>query len=197
MIQFECGWVDRSGVFRRLRGVLMERVYIDTSLVSRLSDQLRGNPLAISEDEAAAILAICSSQVELVTSMKMLEEVLRSANIRQRALLTLIATLSAKVPFQDMIHVTLGSPGSFALGRTHLGGGVLYIDPLILQLREIFDFDDTEHIFQAVRNGCTYFLTLDNSTIVARAKKHAERLEILCPQLRFVLPEELEVLLAS
>ena len=173
----------------------MIKAYIDTSVISRLSDPLKGNPIAVSEADAAAILTICGSEIELVTSLKMLDEVLRSTDIRQRALLALVATLSVKVPSQDLTHSTSGAWGSTAFGTAPFGGGGVYVDPLLDQLRGIFDSDDAEHIFQAVKNDCTYFLTLDKSTIIERAKHHRTELDRLCPNLKFVLPTELEQLL--
>ena len=178
-----------------LRGNDLIKAYIDTSVISRLSDPLKGNPIAISEDEAAAILTICGSEIELVTSLKMLEEVLRSTDVRQRALLALVATLSTKVPSQNLMHSTSGAWGTTAFGAAPFGGGGVTVDPLLVQLRRIFDSGDAEHVFQAVKNDCTYFLTLDKSTIIERAKHNRTELDRLCPNMKFVSPTELEQLI--
>lgn len=170
---------------------MTDKIYVDTNLVSRLSDELYGNPPHISEIEANAILKICSADIELVTSTKMLDEVLETTALRPRALLTLMATLAGKVPFQNITFFVPATLGGSYLGSSYLGGGYSARDPLLTQLLSIFDQNDAEHVFQAIKNNCAFFLTLDNSSIVQRAKNNRQTLNEICPGLKFVLPKEL------
>lgn len=162
-----------------------------------MTDPLHGNPIGITEDQAHALLAICNASVELVTSKKMLNEVLESSELAQRAILTLVATLAAKLPFQE-IQFTYGGSGlgSGHLGAMRLGGGGYVVqDALLGQLQTIFESADAEHIYQATKGGCSYFLTLDASTILNRVKSRNADLGILCPGLSIVSPQELNELL--
>ncbi len=59
------------------------------------------------------------------------------------------------------------------------------------QLCEIFDRDDAEHVFSAVKSNCDYFLTLDRKTILDRVPTNRDALARVCGGLRFVSPSEL------
>lgn len=63
--------------------------------------------------------------------------------------------------------------------------------PLLKKLRNIFDSDDAEHIFQAIVGGCRYFITIDKKTILNRVEDKKVLLEEICPDLEFVSPSEL------
>jgi hypothetical protein len=175
--------------------LISNRTYIDTSVISRLSDPLHGNDFDVTDVQAEALLQICGSGIELVTSKKMLDEVLASKNLKQRALLALVATLAAKGPYTEL-HLLLPVPfGGAAYGGAAYGGVRIVSDPVLDELRSIFDSADAEHILLAFRNDCRYFLTLDDSTILGRAKSHRAKLEEICPGLLLVNPEDLATLL--
>jgi hypothetical protein len=76
--------------------------------------------------------------------------------------------------------------GGAPLGAAPLGGGAVYADPLLVQLWGIFDPGDARHVFQAIKSDCSYFLTLDRKTILARVKSKSVDLAKICPNLRFV-----------
>jgi hypothetical protein len=172
------------------------KIYVDTNLISRLSDLMMGSDeLQITDEQADAILAVCNCEVEFVTSKKMLDEVVLSKNLKQRALLTLLASLAAKVPYKDISFFTSAMLGAAPLGAATLGGGYNREDPMMVELQAIFDANDSEHIFQAIRSDCSYFLTLDRRTIIDKAKNNSEVVQRLCPDLDFVDPEELQTLL--
>jgi len=174
------------------------KIYIDTNLISHLSDLMMGSDdFRITDKQAEALLAICDLDVDLVTSKKMLDEVFRSKNLKQRALLTMLATLAAKVPYKDITYFTAATFGSVPFGAATFGGGFSQTDPLLIGLEKIFDPDDSEHIFQAVKNDCSYFLTLDRSTILNRAKSKPVDMKRLCPEMQFADPEELLSLLKT
>src|SRR5262245_29161626 len=45
-------------------------------------------------------------------------------------------------------------------------GGRLRIDPLFSSIKAILPDENARHVFQAARNGATYFVTADHSTIL-------------------------------
>ena len=45
-----------------------------------------------------------------------------------------------------------------------------------------------EHIYQAARGGCKYFMTLDEDSILKKAKKFSTQLNKICPNSEFVNP---------
>jgi len=67
-----------------------------------------------------------------------------------------------------------------------LGG---WTDPLFRQLKDIFEKDDAEHIFQATKSKCNYFLTLDKKSMLNRVNSKLDKLNEICPNLVFTSPE--------
>jgi hypothetical protein len=150
---------------------------------------LSGRAIQVSDDQAHALLAICSANVELVTSDKMLHEVLKSQSLPRRALLTIVASLASRVPHREIATQSPGGFGVGAFGVTAFGGiGPMSRDPLLTSLLNFFESDDAEHIFQAVNSGCSYFLTLDEDTILTPSRAHRKDLLALCRQMEFVDP---------
>lgn len=76
-------------------------------------------------------------------------------------------------------------------GEATFGGSAIREDPLFTNLKQIFDKDDAEHIFQAIRHNLDYFLTLDRKTILNRVGEREGQLEKLNLEIRFVSPKEL------
>lgn len=68
------------------------------------------------------------------------------------------------------------------------GGGE---DPVFSSLKRVFELDDAEHIFQAVKAKCDYFLTLDRSTIIDRVHSNRDFLARICPNMEIVDPGSL------
>jgi len=167
------------------------RIYVDNAVVSRFTDPLKGNEFSITEEDANAILQICSENVQLVTSDETPKEVLDAADLKQRAMLVLITTLATRVPSQPTVHVVPNTIGGAPLGAAPIGGGGVYVDPLLFQLWGIFDAGDARHVFQAIKSECSYFLTFDRKTILARAKAKSVELAKICPDLKFVTLTEL------
>ncbi|GAB4273925.1 MAG: hypothetical protein Kow00111_27650 [Thermincola ferriacetica] len=64
-------------------------------------------------------------------------------------------------------------------------------EPLFTELKQVFDIHDAEHIFQAVKGKCDYFLTLDYKTILNRVTSHQNQLAIICKEMKFVDPVKL------
>ena len=81
--------------------------------------------------------------------------------------------------------------GRVMFNEATFNGSVNREDPLFLKLKQIFDEDDAEHIFQAEKNDMDYFLTLDKKTILNRVLSNRNKLKEANVTLRFVLPTEL------
>lgn len=163
-------------------------VYLDTCVLSRIVD------VRLKEATALAYAEIVKhGDVQLVTSHKTRTEVLRTASPVHKSLLQFLVALVQKVPLRTL-HLS-GAIGAAPVGAVPIGGS--WTDPLLTQLRQIFDSDDAEHITLAVRAGCRFFLTLDNATILSRAQAHSEHLKALVGALQFVNPEQLATRLQS
>jgi predicted nucleic acid-binding protein len=156
-------------------------VYLDTNILSRIPDLRISAGTAIAYGELARL-----GGIRLVTSEKTRAEILRTTNPHRSGVLQLLVALVEKVPY-EVVHYS-GAIGAAPIGATPISGD--WTDPLYQDLRSIFDPDDAEHIVQAVHANCAFFLTLDETSILSRARAHASRVSQLCPGLRFVSPEE-------
>jgi len=95
-----------------------------------------------------------------------------------------------KIPMHT-VHISHGGAiGASAIGEDSLGGAWTEIDPLYKELNAIFDDDDAEHIFQAVRARCDYFITFDKKTILNRASKSQNEVQKICGTMRSVSPKD-------
>lgn len=159
-------------------------VYVDTCVVGTVVDAY------VPEAVLSALERICEAEsrghITLVTSEETMREVLKHGDRQKRAALHLVYALGRKAPWQNPVVEKGATWGSFTWGSKTWGALPKY-DELLNRLRAVFDENDARHVFQAVKAGCTYFLTLDARTVLTRAKDHPE----LVPQLRFVDPVEL------
>jgi len=64
-------------------------------------------------------------------------------------------------------------------------------DPLFTKLKQIFDKDDAELIFQAEKNNLDYFLTLDKRTILNRLREKEDQLKEIGLKVKIVSPSQL------
>lgn len=80
-------------------------------------------------------------------------------------------------------------------GEAPFGGGVTRVDQQYAKLKEIFDHEDSFHIFQAIKNDCIYFLTLDKKTILSIADANKKVVKEIT-QMKFVSPVQLSHLLS-
>ena len=158
------------------------KVYLDTSIISRLTD------LNLSEDAALAYQLLAENQaVHLVTSSKTKQEFDKASNVVRNRALMVLYTLFSKIPHR--IGEVSGCYGSAPYGRTRYGGG--WVDPILQGLRGIFEPDDAQHIFLAAKDECDYFLTLDKKTILSRVRANQPKIASLCGGMQFVSPEEM------
>ena len=165
---------------QRNQAVKNKSVYLDTNIFSRITD------LKISSQAANAYRALADRQdIKLVTSPKTIQEIKQAPNKDRASVLHFIYSLFEKVPLQASEYSASISTAS--IGSTPIAGG--WTDPLYSELKKIFDPDDAEHIFQAAKSLCDYFLTLDKKSILNRVENNQEKLAELCPSLVFVHPE--------
>jgi predicted nucleic acid-binding protein len=171
----------------------MVKVYLDTCVLSRIFDA------GFKEEFLDAIEALCDHEdIDLVTSSKTLQELLNTPDKKRRVAFKLLYRIVTKVPSADLIYFIQVQYRPIRYGMAqHLGGHAWVEDPLFAGMKEIFDPDDAEHIFQAAKNGCEYFLTVDHRTILHRAREHRHSFKQLCPGLKIVDPLELTNSLAD
>ena len=171
---------------------IVVKVYIDNSVLSRIYDARLSKSNA---DAIEKLSEISEGEVLYVTSEQTLKEMMATSDAKRRAVLRLIFRLAPKVPMEQSATFVPATLGSFALGAMALGGGAIAVDPLLLSLQQIFRDAEPEgdpvHIFQAIRSGCDYFLTLDDPTILEPARAHRERLVGLGVTMAFVDPVQL------
>jgi len=105
-----------------------------------------------------------------------------------------IYSLFKKVPEKNYLEGYTATLGSAALGTVALGGGFSRESPLYTFLKTIFDPDDAQHIFQAESNGVQYFLTLDERTILNRAKSNNLLLAQNGVKIKFASPVDIDAL---
>jgi hypothetical protein len=164
--------------------------YLDTCVLSHLFD-LGGAAPPPARLVALERIADCPT-IDLVTSEKTLEEISKDQDQTRRVSNKLLYKLLTKVNQNPIEHFLPSTFGGLAFGVGTFGGGATVADPLVVELGKIFpDRPDVEHIFQAVKNGCTYFVTIDRKSILNKVKVNATIVAGLCPGLSFLLPEEL------
>ena len=157
--------------------------YLDTCTVSGLA---KGD-LGESTIDALLHLLRCrrSGQVDLLTSAVTKEEIDRIPR-QHRTPHEAIYTLLEEIPIAQTHRVDSG------LSLLGVGGGTRE-DPLFTELKSILpDEDDARHVFQAVKNGVSYFVTTDNRSIL----KFREAIKRCC-SIEAVSPEELAALLEA
>lgn len=159
-----------------------QTVYLDVNILSRIPD------LRVTEGTANALQAISrSGKFKFVTSQKTLQEILQTQDAKRSAMLQFLFMLLEKVKFHTVYYS--GCVGGAPIGATPINGD--WEDSLYVNLKGYFDPDDAEHIVQAVRAKCDFFLTLDKDTILDRATAHEEGISRLCGKMAFVSPEQL------
>lgn len=158
------------------------RVYLDTNIFSRFTD------LKISDDTALAYRKLSNMPgLSLVTSAKTKQEMEATPNDTRASVLLLLFSAFSKVPW-----TIAKRSGSFnSVGFNVCAFNSSWVHPMLRQLQSLFDPADAEHIFQAAQSGCDYFLTLDEKTVLSKARHHQALLSSICPTLRFRSPVEL------
>jgi predicted nucleic acid-binding protein len=165
-----------------------QTVYLDTNIVSRIPDP------DVTEATANALRDICrSGKCKFVTSETTLKEVRQTPNEPRNAMLQFLFWLIDHVEFHTVF--MSGGFGGAPFGTAPFSGD--WKDPFFLELRKYFDADDAEHILQAIRANCDFFLTLDKKTILNRIGQNQKEISNLCGPIIFVSPEQLLALMKA
>ncbi len=140
------------------------RIYIDTNIFGRAIDG------RVDPSEASSLRRIMNrrNDLDIYTSEKTRKEIADHPQQNVQDYLQFIMSLAGVIPEENFVTIVGGGMCSFSLGSASLGGGGSQEDPIFTQVRSIFDADDAEHIFQAIKSDADYFLTLDTKTILSR-----------------------------
>jgi hypothetical protein len=157
-------------------------VYLDTNILSRIPDMRVSQRTAYALEKLAAVEGII-----FVTSAKSREEILKTYNPQRNSILQFLYALIQKIPLQVVNYG--GATGAGPTGVFPTGGD--WVDPLYEALNQIFDSDDAEHIFHALRANCDYFMTLDRETILNRVSANTTEVKQICDRMEFGSPEDL------
>lgn len=163
------------------------RIYIDTNIFGRAVDG------RIDATEAASLRRVMGRRddLDLYTSEKTRKEIGNHPAQQVQDYLEFVINLVGVIPEENFVSIVGGPIGSLPLGSAPIGGGMREEDPVFTQVQRIFDPDDSEHIFQAIKSKADYFLTLDNKTILSRRNEFNK----LGFSTKLVSPKNLEAIL--
>jgi len=168
------------------------QVYVETSIPSRLTDYHVAGKTQLSPDDIDALGTLMDrSDVRLVTSSKTLEEFKNTKEPAHQLALRVFYRLMDKVETIPHIRPTPRIIRAAGPGRPMITGPQSANDPLFDKLRQVFDADDAEHVFQAMKANSDYFLTSDYRTIIERVANRAAEVHRVCGSLKFVDPKQL------
>ncbi|MDB5260549.1 MAG: hypothetical protein JWN37_780 [Candidatus Nomurabacteria bacterium] len=162
------------------------RIYIDTNIFGRAIDG------KMDQTNTESIERIVSKKnISLYTSEKTRQEIKNNPNKGAQSYLQFIVNLVTVIPEEHFIKETSVSIGEATLGSVTIGGTTTQEDKTFTQLSVIFQQDDAEHIFQAIKSNAQYFITLDQKTIINKRDEYNK----LGYQTRLVTPLDLEKIL--
>jgi predicted nucleic acid-binding protein len=143
--------------------------YLDTNLVSALAQQ------DIDQADVHALFQLVdlmhAGRVALVTSTVAKEEIER-VPAEHRAPHQGTYALLKKIPVVDEQRLFPRRVQAFRPGRSQIIGPSVIEDEDLGRLRAILpDENDARHLFQASKNGASYFVTADRRTILSRARE--------------------------
>ena len=141
------------------------KVYTDTNILSRIPDPNTSQKILDVLEKLSEI-----EHIDFVTSAKTNKEICKTSNRNKLTRLKLLYKLMAKIKVTNIKDFRPALLGVSTLGSMAYGGMDVEV-PLFCALKKIFDKDDSEHIFHAIKAQCDYFLTLDQKTILNRVKK--------------------------
>lgn len=163
------------------------KVYIDGCIISDSSkiDNFK-------EEEKMALKKLWKLSDELFyTSEKTRREIEKHRNLKKREDLISLYNLIKKVPKKNIIKLIPATLNSVKFNETTFNGHAEREDMLLTKLKQIFEKDDAEHIFQAEKNNLDYFLTLDKKTILNRVRERQDQLKKIGLNIKIVSPSQL------
>jgi predicted nucleic acid-binding protein len=163
------------------------KIYIDSNLISDLSKVVN-----FKQEEIDALEELSEdSKLKFYTSEKTKREIDKYQNLKKQGYLKFIYSWLNKIPEKNIIEFIPATFNSVAFNEATFNGGANSEDLLFTNLKQFFDKDDAEHIFQAEKNKLDYFLTLDEKTILNRIKREPDRFKKLHLKIQIVLPSQL------
>ncbi len=134
----------------------MDKIYVDTCIISGLVKQ--DMPVKEAESLLEILKMNKEGKVQLVTSNLSLDEINKIPD-NYRKTHEFFYYLLKEIPLSNV------SPLQGLIGQ-----GIIPFareDPVFTKLKEILpDETDQHHLYQAIRNSCDYFMTLDKKTIL-------------------------------
>jgi len=164
----------------------LAKIYLDSNLIS---DPSKIENIKENETKALEILADLKlkGEIEFYTSEKTKREIEKHKNVKKKGILKFYYSFIQNIPEKNIIKSAIFNEIVFN-EATFNGRGE---DQLFTELKQIFDQDDAEHIFQAEKNNLDYFLTLDKKTILNRIKQNTNRFKKLNLKIYIVSPTQL------
>jgi hypothetical protein len=168
------------------------KVYVETSIPSRLTDYHVAGKSQLSEADMEALGTLVErADVRFVTSSKALDEFKKTEAPAHQLALRVLYRFMEKVETVPQMRPTPRIIRAARPGQPMITGPQSANDPLFDELRKVFDADDAEHIFQAIKADCDYFLTSDFNTILNRAVARSTEVKRICGSLKLVSPSQL------
>ena len=161
------------------------KVYVDTCILSKLVWH------ATEEEQQKALDKICDyDYIKFVTSPITLEEFNKTPQAHIRVALRVYYKLINEIPNVNFIKFKGGWSFPWSFPKSY---GTAVKDELYKKLEIIFIKKDIKHIYNAVKDNCDYFLTLDYKTILDKIKKDSVSIVLkeICPDMQFVDPKTL------
>lgn len=163
------------------------KVYLDASLIS---DPSKIDNMREEELEALSILSD-NPRLRFYTSEKTKREIAKHKNVKKKNYLSFVCSWIEKIPEENTIESVPACFNMVGFDEATFDGSADREDHLFVSLKEIFDKDDAEHIFQAEKHNLDYFLTLDERTILNRTREKQNQLKILNLKIHIVSPTQL------
>ncbi len=162
------------------------KIYFDTNIISRTKD------FRIKKKDARALGVISNmNNIELFTSKKTKREIEECEDESQKGMMIFVYNLIKKIPEEKLLKEISSSVGVASIGVCSIGGGFCVSeDNLFKKIKEIFDENDAEHIFQAIKNDLDYFITLDKKSILNRISGNKNELEKISNDMKFLSPSD-------
>jgi predicted nucleic acid-binding protein len=164
----------------------LAKIYLDSNLIfdpSKIEN--------IKDDEVEALEKLADLKlnggIEFYTSEKTKREIEKHKNVKKKGILEFYYSLIQNIPEKNIIKSAIFNEIVFneAIFNERVE------DQFFTELKQIFDSDDAEHIFQAEKNNLDYFLTLDKKTISNRIEQNTDRFKKLNLKIHIVSPTQL------
>jgi predicted nucleic acid-binding protein len=163
------------------------KVYLDTNLIF---DPIKIDNIEQGEVEALKTLSE-SQRVKFYVSEKVKKEIEKHKNPKKKNYLLFLYNLIQKVPEENIIKDVPFLFDAIMFDEGVFDGNIKKEDPLFIKLKQIFDKEDAELIFQAEKNDLDYFSTLDKKTILNRLREKENQLKEINLKIKIVSPSQL------